>query len=188
MFQHASLLRLGLGSALLWSISLPLWSCPLDAASITQIFETTPLLEQRSEVSSRCDYSWARAKQNQLKEANAESLKRGAGKDTSTTPLWNQLVLEHYRATANKAAALTTLQSLVSQGPAPQFGSPDPLQGLGFEFLSTTAAWDKQANVLLFAKGKHLYRLQLKVFALEPEELKTKALAVSEALRTTEAN
>lgn len=175
MFLPPHFLRLGLGSILLWSISLPLWSCPLEASSITQIFETTPLLEQRSKVSDRCDFSWARAQQNQLKEI-------------STTPLWNQLVLEHYRASHNEAEALKALQDILSNGPAPKFGSPDPLQGLGFEKLSATAAWDKQTKVLLFAKGKHLYRLQLKVFGFEPEELQSKALAVSQAIQTDKGN
>lgn len=186
MFQHTPILRLSLSSSLLWSIALPLWSCPISPAQITQIFESTPMLEQRSELSDRCDYSWARDNQDQLKATNAETLKRGAGKDTNTTPLWNQLILEHYQTTNSEAAALAALKKMVNEGPAPKFGSPDPLTGLGFKPISANAAWDKQANVLLFAKGKHLYRLQLKIFTLKPEELQIKALAVSEALRLVE--
>lgn len=188
MLKHIQMLRTGLCGAVLWSIALPLWSCPLNPASITQIFETTPMLEQRSQLPGRCDYSWARQDQPELQGANAASLKQGAGKYTSTAPLWNQLVLEQYQTTVSAAAAIKALQKITRNGPEPKFGSPDPLKGLGFETLSETAAWDKQANVLLFAKGRHLYRLQLKVFSFAPEMLQAKALAVSEALSLTEGN
>ncbi len=188
MLKQAQMLCSGLCGALLWSMALPLWSCPLNPTSMTQIFESTPMLEQRSQLPGRCDYSWAREDQAQLQAANAASLKQGAGKDTSTTPLWNQVVLEQYQTTSSAAAAVAALQKITRNGPEPKFGSPDPLKGLGFEKISETAAWDKQARVLLFAKGNHLYRLQLKVFSLEPEALQAKALAVSEALSLTEGN
>ena len=111
MLKQAQTLRSGLCSTLLWSISLPLWSCPLPPASVTQVFESTPMLEQRSQLPERCDYSWARENQDQLQAANAASLKQGAGEDTRTTPLWNQLILEQYQSTNSAAAAISALAS-----------------------------------------------------------------------------
>ena len=166
----------------LWSVSLPLWSCPLNANLISQTFEQVEQLEQRSQLTGRCDYSWARKNQQELESQNAEQLRQGVQASQQLAPLWNRLVLEQYRRAENPNQAEVLFNQLISQGPPARFGSPDPLKGLAFKKLDRHSAWDESNKALLFVKGAQIYRLHLQVFGLDTDELKAKAQTLSKAV------
>lgn len=170
-----------------WPLAAPLWSCPLPSEAVQRVFEGTPALEQRSQLPGRCDYSWARDNQEQIAASNADQLKQGAGVNQALSPLWHRLQLDLYTQAETPAQARIQFKQLISTGPTPGFGSPDPLQGLNFESLRPEAAWDKQQHALLFVKGRSIYRLHLQVPGLTPEKIREKALALSEAVNATKA-
>ncbi len=154
----------------------------LSPTALNSVFEALPGLQQRSQLPGRCDYSWARQDQAQIKQQNAAELKAGASGRYTPARLWQEVVLERYRVLNNESAAVLALNRLVKQGPALKFGSPDPLKNVAFKFMDETSAWSEKQSILLFTRGKALYRLHLRLGDFTPEELKAKAMALREAM------
>ena len=173
--------------ALLLTLSFPTagQACSLlSAGQLTAVFEKTPALQQRSQLPGRCDYSWARADQQEIRQENRQELKAGANYPYTPAPLWNQVVLERYQVAENAEAAKSALRNLVQAGPPRRFGSPDPLKGHQFEVLSPTQAWDHKRRTLIFVLNTAIYRLHLKVYDLKPAGQKAAAQTLVSSLTT----